>query len=333
MGQTTGSICFDKGIKIENNVYKLLTNINEEFVSIEENFENFSLEEAYHKIAELIHFLIYGILIAEKHLTREEIRALLPDAWRIHGYSSFGRHVQIWPRGYQGDFEAVNMIVDRIEKAPYGSLGWIIGHYALNSPIAQQHREKLKIQADFIKKICKEVSEPRILSLACGSSRDFEMVQDELKEAGAKILLVDFEADALKESLQRLAEIGSQIETLFVDIRRLRIFLRGLTEKDGKYHLIIAGGLFDYLSSSMIKMIIKGLFKHFLLEDGKFIFTNIASGNPYRAWMETMGNWKLIERSEEEIKELFADLNPEPEYKITREPTGFSWIVILTKVV
>ena len=28
----------------------------------------------------------------------------------------------------------------------------------------------------------------------------------------------------------------------------------------------------------------------------QIVFTNIAAGNPFRVWIEYMGNWKLIER-------------------------------------
>ncbi len=312
-------------------IYDLLTSIDEEFYEFEKNFKTFSSAEAYNKLVSLIHLLIYGVLKAEvRGWIREDIRALLSNTWRIHGYSSFVKHIQTWPRGYMADFEVINMIADRKEEAPPETIGGLIGRYALNSPIAQQHREKLKIQTEAIKEVCKKISKPKILSLACGSSRDFEPVVYELKEAEAKILLVDFEPEALKESVRRLSEISGQIETLLVDIRRLKSFFKGLSEKDGEFHLILAGGLFDYLSSGIVKMIIRNVFENFLHRDGLFIFTNIAQENPYRAWIETMGNWQLIERSQEDIKELLKSINL-AEYQLTKEPTGLTWIVYLVK--
>jgi hypothetical protein len=319
------------GILTNSEIYDLLSSIDEEFCEFEKNFQTLSPAEAYNKLIVLIHSLICGVLKAEINgWSKEDIRSLLDNAWRIHGYSSFGKHIQTWPRGYMADFEVIDMIVDRREENPPETIGGLIGKYALNSPIAQQHREKLRIQTETIKEVCKKILKPKILSLACGSSRDFEQAKCELKESQARILLVDFEPEALKESLRRLSEINGQIETLLVDIRKLRSFFKGLSEKDGEFHLILVGGLFDYLSSGIVKMIIKNLFENFLHKDGLFIFTNIAKGNPYRVWMETMGNWKLIERSEEDIKELLKSVNP-AEYQLMREPTGLTWIVYLTK--
>jgi len=194
--------------KDKNNIeiYDLLTLIDGEFYEFEKNFETLSLDGAYNKLISLIHLLTYGVLKAEINgWNKEDIRALLDNAWRIHGYSSFGKHIQTWPRGYMADFEVIDMIVDREEKAPPETIGGLIGRYALNTSIAQQHREKVKIQTEAIKEVCKKISKPKILSLACGSSRDFEPAECELKEAEAKILLVDFEPDALKESVRRLS--------------------------------------------------------------------------------------------------------------------------------
>ncbi len=318
--------------KLNKEIYSLLTEIDEEFCRLEKEFEMFTSVEAYNKTVALIHFLIYALLIAEKKGWRiEDCRVLLPNAWRIHGYSSFGNHIQTWPKGYMGDYEVIDMIVDRKEESPPDSLGGIIGRYALNSPITQQHREKLKIQTEAVKKVCQKISAPKILSLACGSSRDLEQAEFELEKSQAKVVLVDFAPEALETSKMRLVNISEQIETLLIDVRKLKTFFRGLQEKNGKFHLILAGGLFDYLSDGIIRMIIKNLATDFLLPGGEFIFTNIANGNPYRPWMETMGNWRLIERSKEDIEQLLDSNSLFISYEIEKEPTSLSWIVKIKK--
>lgn len=40
--------------------------------------------------------------------------------------------------------------MDRQEESAENTLGGVIGRYALNSSIAQQHREKLRIQAGLV---------------------------------------------------------------------------------------------------------------------------------------------------------------------------------------
>ncbi|MFH0906895.1 MAG: class I SAM-dependent methyltransferase [bacterium] len=301
--------------------------VDNAFFRLEKEFNDFSLPEAQNKIIALMHFLTYAVEIAEKNgLVKEDIRSKLFNAWRIHGYSSFVKHIQIWPRGYPGDFEVVNMIADRNEKSAENTLGGVIGRYALNNIVAQQHREKLKIQAELVREVCQKFKAPNVISIASGSSRDLEEVQYELKESNAKVLLIDFDKDALEESKRRLSDISSQVDTFLTDVRRLPQFFKGLNERGRQFHLVYAGGLFDYLPDGIIKIILKNLSDRFMHEDGILMFTNIAKGNPYRAWIETMGNWKLIERSKEEMNQLLLNVCSK-EQSLKLDPTGLTWIV------
>ncbi len=302
-----------------------LSIVDKAFRRLEKNFKNFSLVEAYNRTVILVHILASEVLKAEMSgWKREEIRALLSNTWRIHGYSSFGKYLQTWPRGYMGDFKAIDMIIDYKEENPPNTLGGILGRYALNTPIAQQHREKIKVQSCIIKKTCEIIPRPKILSLACGSSRDLEMAKKELEKAGAEILLVDFDADALRESVRRLTP-NLKVETFLSNVR-LKKFFREISAKNNKFNLILAGGLFDYLPEKIVKMIIKNL-KNFLSKEGLFFFTNIASGNPYRPWIETVTNWFLIERSKTDINRV---LDPSYFSLITRDLTGLTWMVYLS---
>lgn len=313
-------------MKKNNNssIGKLLSLINQQFIDLK-----FNKDSDFAGFEELMMSLISGISTArQKGWETEDIRAELFDVWRIHRESSFVRHIQTWPRGYPGDFEVINMIVDRHEKESANTLGGMIGRYALNSAIAQQHREKIAIQATEIANICHLFEVPRILSLAAGSSRDLEQVQGEVFSSEAEVLLVDFDQDALKESQRRLMNINKQVSTCLLNIRKLPKLLKNLENGSGgekKYHLIYAGGLFDYLPTGIIKIILRSL-TSFVDKKGVVMFTNIALGNPYGPWMETMGKWTLIERSEEEITELLACLTPLRHTQVELDPTGLTWI-------
>lgn len=312
-----------------NEIDDLLILIDQTFCQLEKDFVKkcFLPTELQNRAIALIHFLTYVIELAEQTgWTKESIRSKLLNAWRVHSYSSFVRHIQTWPRGYPGDFEVVNMIVDRREKSSLDTLGGAIGHYALNTAIAQQHREKLKIQTELVREACRKFVAPNIISIACGSSRDFEQVQYELKESQAKVLLIDFDRDALEESKQRLSEIESQVDIFLIDVRKLPKFFKELNERSRKFHLVYAGGLFDYLSEGIANIILKNLSDGFIHEDGLLMFTNIAQGNPYRAWIETLGNWRLIERSKEEIERLLSNIQCQKQ-SLELDPTGLTWIV------
>lgn len=70
-----------------------------------------------------------------------------------------------------------------------------------------------------------------------------------------------------------------------------------------------------------------------LLKPGGSIFlTNIATGNPYRPWMEYLADWFLMERSEEEILQICHSLGLQDEMiDVQRDDTGLTLMVELTK--
>ena len=229
--------------------------INEMFVELE-NDEN--IAGLFNKLISLCYYTSHLIEEAlNSGWTNLEVRKLLPDVYRIFGNSSFGRHIQIWPRGYPGDFQAINMIVDRVELSPENSFEGIFSRYILNSPITEQHRQKLLIQAEEIKEKCFLFKNPNILSIACGSSRDIESVQEYIRRSGANLLLMDFDQAALEHSMARLSQIGDQIETMLINVKDLLRLDNLLRQRQKKYHLIYAGGLFDYLEKNFVKKISK----------------------------------------------------------------------------
>ena len=102
--------------------------------------------------------------------------------------------------------------------------------------------------------------------------------------------------------------------------------LRGL----GPFDLVVAGGLFDYLPDRAATILLRRAFGRLLGADGGMLFTNIATGNPYRCWIEYMGAWKLIERNEDQIHGLLdaAGLAHVP-VRLSRDATGLALLVEL----
>lgn len=305
---------------------KILRAIELKFCELETKAQQMSFKELFNEAASLVHRLTCAIQYAQKNgWEKDDIRSELLNTWRIHSNSSFIKHIQTWPRGFPGDFEVINMIVDREEKTPTNTLGGMLGFIAVNSLITQQHREKLRIQSELIRHICNSVKSPNIVSIACGSSRDVERNLKEIKDSGAKILLIDFDKEALADSANRLQSVKDQVSILQTNVRRLPKLVQELAERNGKFHLIYAGGLFDYLPEGIIKLVLQKMSSDFIHKDGTLMFTNIKTGNPFQPWMEVMGNWSLIERSEEEMKDLLS-CTKLPNQELSLEPTGLTWI-------
>jgi hypothetical protein len=103
--------------------------------------------------------------------------------------------------------------------------------------------------------------------------------------------------------------------------------MRNLSEH---YDLILIGGVFDYLNDKTIVSILKSL-RNNLVEDGRVFFTNIDKNNCYRTFMEYLGDWFLIERSESDVDELITAAEwPDDSYRITKDKTGLTHLVELS---
>ena len=63
------------------------------------------------------------------------------------GRSPLVHRLQAWPRGYAGDFETVEWLCDARNRAQIGTVPWAIEQCSLQSPLAQQHRNKVGLQA------------------------------------------------------------------------------------------------------------------------------------------------------------------------------------------
>ena len=59
-------------------------------------------------------------------------------------------------------------------------------------------------------------------------------------------------------------------------------------------------------------------------------FTNIAADNPYRPWLDYVLNWRLIERSAGELRELVAAAGIDQRgMRLERDRTGLTHLVEL----
>jgi extracellular factor (EF) 3-hydroxypalmitic acid methyl ester biosynthesis protein len=285
--------------------------------------------ESYHLVSAAIHQLGVSIRQAESSgLDAPTLREVLAPAIALHGQSPLINRLQTWPRGYPGDFETIEYLCSAQNGAHAGSLSYFIEQVALHSAVTQQHRNKVAWQASEILRVSVPgTSSKRVLSIACGGSRDIRSVQPLLVDANVEIYLNDMDTDALAKSTSSLSALGNRVTALPGDvIRATRQFVRL-----APFDLIVAGGLFDYLDDERLRWLIPKL--HACLRtDGNVCFTNLATGNPARAWMEYLCNWKIIERSEDDVLHILASSGLD-DYRVAieRDTTGLALLVKVTK--
>lgn len=274
--------------------------------------------------------MIAAILACEEvELPSQEIREYLMPARLLHRRSSFVARAQDWPRGYAGDFETIEYLCDGRNRVSIGDvIGYCIEDFTLNSSIVQQHRNKIKLQADMMLKCCRSKRGARVLSIGCGGARDLRLIADQLQDCAAEFVLCDADAEALELARIELGPLADRCTFVHGKVPRVVNRLKAL----GKFDLVVAGGLFDYLPDRWIELMVGEIWRHLLNPEGVLFFTNIAAHNPYRVWMEYLADWSLIERTEGDVEELCRKAGVAAgAVSVTRDETRLTLIVRVSK--
>lgn len=268
--------------------------------------------ETYSQYVALVHGLIAQLRRCEVGgCSQDAIAAAVVEARRVHRLSPLCRRLQDWPRGYPGDFETVEYLCDAVNHAPVDSVGHAIEGYALRSTAAQQHRNKIDEQAAVVARRLEAVDdEVRLLSIGCGGSRDLVALRRQCASPATlrrlHVVLNDSDPQALDLSERRLATMGIASTTLPTNVLTA---LRSLARERAAFDLVLAGGLFDYLDDRAATFAIETC-QRLLRPGGLLFFTNIASGNPYRPWMEHVASWRLVHRTEADVHRLVGHRDP-----------------------
>jgi len=247
-------------------------------------------------VAAALYGLGVALALAERGLTPAEIRSIVSPARELLRASPFISRIQSWPRGYQGDFETIEMLVDGVPAVAPDHPAYWIDWYALNTALAQQHRNKLDFQGAAVGEGIE--SGDRILALGAGGARDLAALRWPL---GPQLCfdLVDIDPAALELARARLAW-AHELRCFQTDA------LRHLRGRGIAYRRIVAGGLFDYLPDRAVVLLLRLAARRLLPERGRIVFTNLAPGNPYRPWIEHLADWRMHYRDRESLTALAA---------------------------
>lgn len=281
----------------------------------------------FHRVVSLIHDICDALADAEANgVDPRVLRKTVATARHIHARSPFITRLQQWPRGYPGDFETIEWLWRGDNRAPAGSLGYAFEAYALSAAIAQQHRNKVALQAACMRQAMHADPSCRVLSIGCGSSPDVRSVIDHASP-GARFTLCDSDPDALAYSRMALGSAADRCQFVAGFVPRVLRRVRA----DGPFNMILAGGLFDYLSDRFIHRTLHDAWHELLAPGGLILFTNIADGNPFRVWLEYLADWRLIERSEEDVVRLCEDAGVPVEPALARDATGLAIVATIRK--
>jgi SAM-dependent methyltransferase len=282
----------------------------------------------FHTAAATLHRLASAIDHCEAAgLPRGEILALTETVRQLHSQSPLVNRLQSWPRGYPGDFETVEWLCEAENRATPGTLAWGIEECALHSPIAQQHRNKVAIQARAVLARLLELPPARIASIGCGGCRDLRLIQQVLPGSCGRFVLVDGDAGALRFAREHLGSLAERCDFVAGKVPRVLPSLAA----QGPFDLVVAGGLFDYLPDRWAVTTLREC-RRLLAPTGRLLLSNIAAGNPFRPWMEYLARWTLIERTAADVTRLLTEAGfAAGSDTSSRDATGLALIVETTQ--
>ena len=260
------------------------------------------------------------------HLELESERIAFKDMIQplkeLFGQSQFVTHCQEWPLGYPGDYQIVEQIMSGTNRSEPFGLGYLIEDYIIRlSSAAQQHRNKIESQATAILEIFHTVESPRILSLGPGPCHDIRKVQPFLVNRHFKIDLLDLDQRAWDHAKSFLKLPKGKVAFQQGNILKTHF------PESAKYDLILAGGLFDYVSEPDLIPFLQKMYR-LLSPQGRLFFTNVGEHDRWSPIRRHLLNWVLFERSEATLYKICAMASiPPSQTRIGMEATQTTYLV------
>ena len=246
--------------------------------------------------------------------------------------SQFVRRALDKPLGYAGDFGVNEMLFDNHVNG-ISPLSMLLSHYALNNGPARAHRARLPWAHNHLwQRVNSTAEQPfRILSFACGPEH---VLRKFVALGGAcEITLCDADNRALdycRREFKKIArKTGTEIPIHYVELSANKLLkdpaCKALLQEpvDGQeYDIILVLGLFDYLSAQAANNVLDILVS-ILKTGGDILLTNVHPDNPWRSFMEYIGDWRVISREEDEFSNLVIGNPPRLEaIELIRDASG-----------
>lgn len=254
-----------------------------------------------------------------------------PEDHQIHGYyfrkqlrevilcCALMKRTNLKPRGYAGDSEMMKMIYVNGYQGDT-TFCKLIQKYTVGVPAAQSVRNRRKLilerltEFDESLKLLPEENF-RILSVACGPALELADILKSVSDIDKYYFtLLDQDPIALEEARQLVSSIeekfGQKIQVDYVNLSvRMMLSNKLAGQNLDKFHFIYSMGLFDYLTTPVAKAVIEKLYQ-LLCSGGELVIGNFHVSNPSKLFMEYWGDWYLIHRTEEELKQLLKRHDP-----------------------
>jgi extracellular factor (EF) 3-hydroxypalmitic acid methyl ester biosynthesis protein len=234
------------------------------------------------------------------------------------------------PRGYAGDAVMLDMIYRYpAGKTGAGQIGASIHEYTAGtgrSPRAVRYR--LTFVAAMVDEHARHASGRglRILSIAAGHLCEAEL-SDAFRSNGIDTWI------ALDQDQESLAtcERGYGHTAVHPVKGSVNALLSGTISFD-ELDFVYAAGLFDYLPATTAAALARRMFD-MLRPDGSLMVANFVSDHVDAGYMEAFMDWRLIYRTEHDMRQLLTFIRPErwDQSRVFSDPFGAVWYAVAAR--
>jgi extracellular factor (EF) 3-hydroxypalmitic acid methyl ester biosynthesis protein len=219
------------------------------------------------------------------------------------------RHSFSKPRGYAGDADLLDIIYRHNSIKPLldnaTELGSTICDFASQVSSCRSVVYRREMIARRIDEIAKTRNGCEVLAVACGHLREAEL-SDAIKSGSvARLVATDQDEQSLLVAQSYAMKVGNCVSTARLSVKD---FIRKRHEL-AYFDLIYAAGLYDYLDAKTASRLTSRLFD-LLKPGGRLLLGNFLDGLWEIPYMETYMDWRLIHRTEDEIKGFASEIDP-----------------------
>lgn len=216
------------------------------------------------------------------------------------------------PFGYSGDFLMIDKIYLEV-RTPHEPLSaWDDYFHSHAAPIAVRNRKGYfttllgRLTADRSRGL-------HVLNIGSGPGRGVREFL-EASDRPAFFTCVDLDVRALKYAQRLLRHWAEQVDFVHTNALRWRPIR--------SYDVVWSAGLFDYLDDRAFVRLLSRMWS-WVSVGGWVVVGNFSLENPSRSYMEILGDWHLVHRSPEDLRDLAASAGlPEDSITVESEDLG-----------
>ena len=250
--------------------------------------------------------------------------------------SRFAERAYYKPKGYAGDFRMMEMIYANHPQGD-GILGEMVDRWCLNTSAAKAVRGRRSLLKNLLEEKLGSTgsrSEPlRILNLACGSCRElFDFLSENTRLPAIEAICADADSEALEFTRQEVDVFPHRALIRFLQTDVIRWIIGRDKPPIGFLHCIYSAGLTDYLEDRLLQAMATRAYEN-LVPGGIFVVGNFGPGNPNRAFLDYLLQWKLIHRDSTNLRSILSQTPFGADAEVISEPEGINLFLIARKKV